>query len=208
MASNNRIWTIGGVLVIIVVLALGGLLGVKPQLDAAASSDDQRASTEALNAQHKRTLASLEEQFAQVDAIRGQVAEVRNSIPGTADLDGVIGDLAAFQAASGVSITSYSSGDPTPFMASEEIAADVPGSVSASNFLTIEINLVISGTRPAMMTFVNAMQTSNRMMLVKSLNVSDDDETVISALVYVLLDTPIGAAAEAAVPPVEATASE
>lgn len=206
--NSNRIWVIGGVLVTIVVLALGGLLGVKPQLDAAANSNDQRASVETLNEQHRRDLASLKEEFKQVDQIAAQVADLRKSVPASSDLDSIVAELAAMQAVYGVTVISYSSSDPATFLASEEIAAAVPASVNGSNFLTVGLSIGIAGPRDAMLAFVNGMQTNPRLMLVNSLNVSDEDETVITAVVYVLLDTPLIDPNAVVTPAPTATAAE
>jgi len=59
-ASNSRYWTIGGILFIVVVLALGALLGVQPQLQAISVTQRDLADVEAQNQVQRAELEAFE----------------------------------------------------------------------------------------------------------------------------------------------------
>jgi len=209
MFANNRIWVIAGSLIIVAILALAGLLGVKPQLDAAKANADERAGVDVVNAQHRASLVSLKTEFARLPEIAAEVAELRKSVPATIDLDAVIADLATLQASTGVVITSYSSTDPIPFVATEAVIADVPPTINASNLLTTEVRISATGTPDKMMSFVKALQTGSRLYFVSELSVGPGAVNTVTLLVYTLLDEPlVDPAAVAETPAPEAVAAE
>jgi Tfp pilus assembly protein PilO len=210
--NGTRIWVVGGLVVILVILGLGVLVGVKPQLDAAAALEADRANVEVVNAQHDATLRSLKEQFVRVDEIRSEVAVLRDAVPAQADLDSFTGELAALQSQYGVVIGSYTPGDPAMFVPAVELAEAVPPSVNGTNFVTIPISLSVTGEREATLAFVDALQKGSRLVHVSNLSVAASAEgstTVsITALVYALLDTPIVDPAAVVPAPTEAVAAE
>jgi Tfp pilus assembly protein PilO len=206
--TNNRIWVLGGVLVIFAILVLAGLLGVKPQLDAAQASTSERENVEALNAQKRIELVSLKEEFSRLDAISAQVGEVRKSIPASPDLDVFTGELAALQAAHGVTVTSYSPQAPSVFVPSEKAAANIPATVDATRFVTIPVEIIITGERQASLDFITGLQSGERLFLVTSVTATAADggvsTTNITGMLYVLLNQPlVDPAAAATTPPPE-----
>jgi len=210
--SNSRIWVIAGALVIVVVLALGGLLGVKPQLDAAKLSNDDREAVEILNDQHRAELAALKEQATRRDAISAEVAALRASVPAIPDLDGLTGELAQLAAQHGVVLTAYTPQDAAMFVPSTELEAVVPASVNATNFAVISVSITVEGTREAGLAFVKGLQSGARLVLVSDVTVGAAEEGVtsvaITGLVYALFDTPIvDPATVAETPAPEATAA-
>ena len=48
--DKNRLWIIGAVVVMVAIVALGWVVAIQPQLDAAAAADAQRATVDATNA--------------------------------------------------------------------------------------------------------------------------------------------------------------
>lgn len=209
MISSNRIWVLAGSLIIVAVVALAGLLGVKPQIDAAKVSDDDRAAVEIVNAQHRATLASLKDEFTRLPEIAAEVVELRKSVAATTDLDAVISEFAALQASSGVTITNYNAVDPIPFVATAAVSSQVPSTISSSNFLTTEIRLSVSGAPGPFMSFVKALQSSSRLYFVTDISVGPEGENTITVLVYTLLDEPLAdGAAAAETPAPEVVAAE
>jgi len=211
--SNTRIWVIAGSLVIVLVIALGGLLGVKPQLDAAQLSKTDTETVEALNQQHAAELVTLSDAFTHIDETNAQVAALRGSIPASEDLDTFTGEIAALARANGVAILSYVPQDAVMFTPSAAVAPNVPASINSSNLATISISISVTGTRDAGLAFVNGLQTGTRLALLSGLNVSPVEEGVttvtVTGLLYVLFDTPyVDPAAEVPAPAVDATASE
>jgi len=192
--TNNRIWVIAGALVVIIILALGGLLGIKPQLDAAQLSNDDREGVETVNAQHKLELVQLEEESTHLDEYTAAVAELRQAIPSLDGLDSLTSELAGLQTATGVKISSFAPTDAGLFVPSENTAPVTPATVSASNFVKVAVKLNATGTRDQAMAFVNGLQTGTRLFLVSDVSISaaEAGQTTVSVdgLVYVLLDAP------------------
>ena len=132
-------------------------------------------------------------EFAQLDTLRGDVAELQRSIPAEANLDDFIEELDGLEAANGVTISSYTSSDPTVFLPTDDAIASLPASITSSNFLTLSIKMTIAGPRDKSMDFVEGLQKSGRLFQVSDLSVTREDLIDVSGLVYVLLDTPIAA---------------
>lgn len=212
MKSNSRIWIIAGSLVVVVVLALGGLLGVKPQLDAAQLSNDDRANVETLNAQHTIELEALKEQSTRLPEFQAAVSELRSAIPATADLDTFTGELAELEVATGAIVTNYSPEDAALFVPSVKTAAVAPVAVPPSTFVKISMKLSVVGTREAGLEFVKGLQSGSRLVLVSDVAVSADEDgtttTDVTGLVYFLLDTPYVDPAAVPAPTPDATAAQ
>jgi len=209
--STTRIWVLAGSLVIVMVLALGGLLGVVPQLDAAQQSRSDTEAVEALNLQHAATLAALKDDFTRIDETTAKVAELRASVPATDNLDAFTGEIAALASAHGVTVSSYAPQDAAMFTPSPNTAALVPATINNTNFATISFSVSVAGTREAGLAFVAGLQSGERLALLSAINVSPVEEGVttvtVTGLVYMLLATPyVAPSAEA--PAAEATAAE
>jgi Tfp pilus assembly protein PilO len=212
--GNTRIWVLGGGLLIVVILVLGGLLGVKPQLDAAQASNSEREAVEALNLQHAAELASLKAEFENIATTQARVAALRTSVPGENDLDTFTGELAALQAAHGVSVTSYAPQERAYFEPTEDIAAEIPAGIDNTTLATISVSITVVGPLEATLAFVEGLQKGTRLTLISSMDVAEvvDGVTTVSltGLLYVMPEEPFAApttdAATSA--PTEAVAAE
>ena len=200
MISNTRIWVIAGSLVIVVILVLGGLLGVKPQLDIAAANALDRANVDTTNIAQKAELERLRTEAEDTDSIRAEVAELQKLIPPDANLDDFIGELAALQVQHGVTIVAYTSLEEKLFAPTEQALATLPASISSNNFTTTAIQLSIAGPRANTMAFVEGLQKGARLFLPTMISVSATDTVDITGYVYRLLDTPLAGTAEAPAP--------
>lgn len=209
---NNRLWVISGTLLAVVILALSGLLGVKPQLDAAKSSDDDRAGIELLNTEHAAQLASLKEKSTRLAEFQAGVAELRLAIPALADIESFTGELAALEVATKAQVQTYTAEEPSLFVPSETTAAVAPPSVAGTSFVKVGVSIVVKGTRDQTLAFVKGLQTGPRLVLVNDVSVGAEEvgvtTTNVSGLIYFLLDTPFVDPTAEVAPPVDATASE
>ena len=195
-------------LVVVVIFVLGGLLGVKPQLDVAAANDSQRASVETLNLQQQAELVRLRDESTKADAIRAEVLELQKLIPAQQNLDDLIGELAVLQVQHGVSIVAYSSLEEALFAPTEQALASLPASISANNFTTTAIQLSIAGPRANTMAFIDGLQKGPRLFLATDVSVSSTDTVDVVGYVYRLLDAPIQDPAAATVPDAEAAPTD
>jgi len=195
-ASNSRYWTIGGILFIVVVLALGALLGVQPQLQAIAVTQRDLADVEAQNQLQRAELQALKQQFEQLPQITAELEELRKSIPATASIDEYTTELSGLVASSGVTLITFTASQPSSFLPSLQFAAQIPPGVNETNFVTIPFQLRAIGPRDGIISFIAGMQDGRRLALVDQLTMlnAGDTGTIavdLSGLRYVLLDEPI-----------------
>lgn len=109
--NDKRIWTLGALLVAVVLLLGGYFLGVAPQLDAAAQADSQRKTVEAQNEALITDIAVLKGDYENLDRFKSQLAEVSQAIPDNADFSRYIAQLTELSAVNTVSVTSLTVSD-------------------------------------------------------------------------------------------------
>ncbi len=211
--SSTRNWTIGGVLVTIVVLLLGFFLGVQPQLQAVALAQRDLAGVEAQNQIQRAELETLRQQFELLPEIAAELEELRLSIPATSSVDEFTTQLSALLAATGVTLVTFTASDPAPFVASPGVAAQVPPGVDAGIFVAIPFQLSAVGPRDGIIAMISGLQDGRRLALVDQftmLNAGDEGAVGVdlSGLLYVLLDEPVAAVlpADGTAPPGEPAA--
>ncbi|CAN5561748.1 hypothetical protein BH10ACT7_BH10ACT7_13920 [soil metagenome] len=79
--SASRLWILVIALASVVVLVLGWVVGVKPQLDAVVAAEQLRLQVEQENVQHAADLAELKLQFADIDELRDELEGLREAVP-------------------------------------------------------------------------------------------------------------------------------
>ena len=194
--DKNRIWMIGSVLAMVLILALGGLLVVQPQLAAAALADEDRVAVEASNAGQATVLKQLRADFAGIDVLRDELAPLTASVPSGTAMPAFVNQLDALASASQVSLAEITVADAVPYApvvapvvaaptaapgstpsaaptpTAEEIAptAGVPpvtsAQITAENFASLEVTIQVSGSYGNALDFVNGLQTGKRLFLV------------------------------------------
>lgn len=211
--STTRNWTIGGVLVTVVVLLLGFFLGVQPQLQAAAIAQRDLAEVEATNQVQRAELEALKLQFKDLPEITAELDKLRLSIPATSSLDEFTTQLAGQIAATGVTLVTFTATTGAAFVPSAQFAGIVPPGVDQTNFATIAFQLSAVGSRDGIVAFIAGLQDGGRLVLVDQftmLNSGDAGGVAVdlSGLLYVLLDEPVVADLPAGetTPPVEPVA--
>jgi Tfp pilus assembly protein PilO len=196
LASSTRTWTIGGVLAIVVVLALGFFLGIQPQLQAADLAQRQLIDVEAQNDLARLELEALKQQFELLPEITAELDALRLSIPATASIDEFTTQLAGQLAATGVTLVTFTASPGASFIPSPQVVERVPPGVDATNFVTIPFQLSAVGPRDGIIAFIAGIQDGRRLAVVDQftmLNSGDFGAIAVdlSGLLYVLLDEPI-----------------
>ena len=113
--DKNKIWLIGSVLAMVLILALGGLLVVQPQLAAAAVADVDKTAVEASNAGQAAVLDQLRQDFAGIDVLRAELAPLNESVPSGTEMPAFVNQLDALASASQVTLTEISVADAVPY---------------------------------------------------------------------------------------------
>lgn len=103
--DKNRIWVVGSVLAMCAVLALGFVLGIQPQLTAAAASNTELVAVEAANTQQAAVLDQLKKDFAGIDEVRAVLAPLNLSVPNGTEMPAFVNQLSELAGQSQVTLT-------------------------------------------------------------------------------------------------------
>ncbi|HEV7564864.1 MAG TPA: hypothetical protein VGO31_02770 [Microbacteriaceae bacterium] len=113
--DKNRLWLIGLVAVMVVVVALGWLLGIQPQLAAAAAADQQRATVQAENAANEAVLAKLKKDYSSIDELKKQLVSLRQSVPASSEISAFVTELDTLAGAHQATVKTISVSDAEPY---------------------------------------------------------------------------------------------
>jgi Tfp pilus assembly protein PilO len=129
--NRDRLWVIGAALGTVVVVVMGWFLGVSPLVAQASTASSQQTSLAQANTAATVKLATLKTQFANIDTLQTDLAALRQSIPGGADLPGFITEINGLCAKYHVSLSSVVVNDAVVFQAPvAAVAPATPGSTA------------------------------------------------------------------------------
>ncbi|MEN2736638.1 hypothetical protein ABCS02_02505 [Microbacterium sp. X-17] len=130
--DKQRLVIAGVGLAIALVIGLGYLFGVQPQLTAASAAADQTATITSSNQASEVTLQKLKKDYANIDQFKGQLAKLQLSIPSTRSLDALLADLHVLAASTGETITGFDPSDPVAYTPPVSAAATPTATSTAS----------------------------------------------------------------------------
>lgn len=135
MNMSRQLINLAGGLAVIVILALGIALVALPMFNQAGATGQQADDIAQTNDIYEIQVQTLRAQEADLAALEGELAELRDQIPATALNDQVYELIGAAAAESGVIVESVAAGAPEPWTAAtadgtpaEAPAAEVPAS--------------------------------------------------------------------------------
>lgn len=124
--NTHRLWVIGSVILIVAVLGLGFLLGVQPQLSTIATANSARAEVEAGNALAELKLAALQQDFDNIDELKGELAALVASVPTGANAPELVDQLDALAKQVVVTLTGITVAEAQPYTPVTPAAPPVP----------------------------------------------------------------------------------
>ncbi|TFC59889.1 hypothetical protein [Cryobacterium sp. TMB1-7] len=197
---------IGSVLVMVIVIVVGVLLGIQPQLAAKAAADEQRESVAASNASQATVLAQLERDFEGLDELKADLEPLHDSVPNTTEMPAFVKQLGVLAERSQVVLSGFTVSDAVPYAPVEVVAAEDAGEttepsatnraptegavdaplagvppvtnaqITAGNFVSLTVTVTVNGSYGNALEFVNGLQTGERLVLVSG--VTTTAETV------------------------------
>ena len=177
--NKSRMWVFGAVLAIVVIVASGWLIGISPQLTIVASANRDRAAVIEANSRNEILLAKLRRDYENIDALKSQVATLRQSVPTTAEVSSFVTELNALANARKVTLKSINVSDAqgyTPTTQANPGKTTTSGSpqtnpkITSTNFVTIPVTIGVTGDYSKVLDFVNDVQLGRRLFLVSSLS--------------------------------------
>jgi hypothetical protein len=137
--DKQRLVMVGAGLAIALVVVLGFLFGIQPQLSAASTASEQAASITEANRTSQAALANLEKDYRNLGRFSDQLTELQRSVPPTASMDALTAELDALAAATGVTISQFTPGEAVayaPPAASAPAASPPPAGTGGSGAST------------------------------------------------------------------------
>lgn len=134
--DKNRLWLIGAVLVAGCLVAGGWFLGIQPQLDAAQTALQQRASVEETNQTDEAVLAGLRADYSRLPQLEDQLSTLEASVPADSAAPALVKELDALSSSAGVTITDFTMSDAqayTPVATASTSAGSSSSTGSASS---------------------------------------------------------------------------
>ena len=202
--NKNRLSLIIALAATLAVLAGGWFLGAQPQLAQASENSAQQADIDATNARNRAELHRLEEAYTSLDATKAELAALRASVPSSTDTTSLLNQLNGAGAASGVTVTSITIGDPkayAPVAAAEPApsasaspsstasasaaptAAATPeapaphsdAQITSANFVVVPVTAAVKGSYDQALAFTKNVQNGQRLFLVNGVAATSSD---------------------------------
>lgn len=210
MGSKTSTW-VGGTVVVSLLLALGAwFLAISPTLDSASLASTDADAAELRNEQLRAQLATLEDQYANLDQYKVELAGLRTEIPAEGELSVYMRQLDGAAETAGVTVMSVVPGTPIDVLpaapavvaapATTEPTTEAPaepngespadaavapvptGPAVIPGFVAVPIDITVLGTVPNALTFLERIQAgSQRLLLVTVLRGTGQAQAEASA---------------------------
>lgn len=206
MTQSNRLWVIGTVTLMLVVLVAGWFLGAQPLVAAAEAADAERSTVDAQNASTQAELVQLEADNAKLPQLEKEYGVLQDSIPGSADTSPFINGLDALAASAGVKVVGFTVAEPAAYTVPASAIAPVvdpnatpdPAATAAptgpaapvagytvvtnplitpENFVGIEVSIGVHGQYGSVLNFIDGLQTAKRLFLVTGILSAKDADS-------------------------------
>lgn len=141
--KDNRVWTLGAVVLSGAVLGAAWFLGVSPSLTQAAAATEAKQGVDTQNAAYNAQLTKLTADYAAIDALKADLTKYRLSVPDNDDVAAFVGGLADIQSLTGVTVTNVDVEDAKPFAPVTPGGEPVPAAAEAG-----EVDEAAAATAP------------------------------------------------------------
>jgi len=220
--DKSKLWLIGSVLVTSVIVVLGVLLGVQPQLDSRNTADASRAAVQRTNAGHVALLARLKHDFEDLEALTKTAEALAESVPSGSAMPAFVDQLDAQAQAVGLTLTGMTVTEAqayVPIVPAAVSAAAVPSSaaaaapqsgaataseattpaalITASNFAAFPLQITVTGTYAQVLKFVASLQSGGRLFLVHGIDTmqASGEDSLVDATISGLVYSLVAPAA-------------
>ncbi len=177
--TKGRLWIIGTILSIFVLMSGGWVLGIAPQLAIATSANADRANAIISNQRNQLLLARLKSDYQNIDALKNQLLALRQAVPPKEDIPSFVTELNTLSAVNKVTLKSLTVSDAKPYTPTTQIssagASTTSGApqtnprITSANFVVVPVQITVTGNYGRVLSFVNDVQMGQRLVLVSSL---------------------------------------
>lgn len=198
--TMTRLWTVIGIVAVVIILAGGYAVGVGPAYSGAAESDRQLADVELQNQIKNAELDRLKELAADSTELFAELEELQLAIPATHNTSVFATQVAAIAAKSSVTLVdlSYISADlalapqedvaPVAPVEGDDAEAEAPAEAEAGSdantqsvasvpgLVALAVNIEVEGDYAAVHVFLERVQKAIRTFTLGSVTVDKGDE--------------------------------
>jgi Tfp pilus assembly protein PilO len=184
--NKNRMWVIGATLAMVVILTGGWVLGIAPQLATAANANRDRLSVVAANTRNQMVLSKLKRDYEHIDALINQFLTLQNAVPPAANISSFVTELNTLAGAHKVTLNSITVSDARPYSPITQTAPTKTSSagspqtnskITSDNFVTIPVQISVTGDYGNVLNFVDDVQSGQRLILVSTLSTSGSTDS-------------------------------
>lgn len=194
---NNRVWILATAIASIAVIALGVVVGILPKISEAATNTLELANVQTQNAGYEADLALLEQQYKDIDKVRDQLDELRESLPSGGDYDGFIREISALATEYGVQVLESTQTAPLVYGATATEDTGTPTTpISGGTLLAIPYVIKVNSTDTfSVLRFMDGLRTGKRLLVITAYEMKGTTqneipvtEASISLYIYTLVD--------------------
>lgn len=201
--SKASPWIAGTVVLSVIILVLAWFVAVSPALSSAGQARADAEQTRAQNVIQAQRLATLQQQFAELDTYRAELADIRTRIPSEHGLPDLLRELETRAGRAGVTVLSTAPGLPQEFYpaapvepiapppadtegdeegeeTAEETEAAPPaptGPVVIDGFVAVPLQVTVVGGYDDVASFVADIQAQmDRLYVITSFDITGQEE--------------------------------
>ncbi|GAA4674066.1 hypothetical protein [Frondihabitans cladoniiphilus] len=115
--DRNRLMMFGAGLATVVVVVVGFLLGVQPQLQTASQAKDAAVTVSTQNATLAGEIVTLKSRYAAMDSLNTQLGLLTASVPADVDAGSFITEINGIAQSTAASVTTITTGTPLAYLA-------------------------------------------------------------------------------------------
>lgn len=175
LRNDRRLWTAGGALATVVVIALAWFAVIGPELGSASSLHDETSAAQQRNTALQTKVAKLKIDSANPDRLNQQLRDARAALPVNSGMPDLTRQLSEQGATAGVVVTSVTTDAPTGVNSgSGSSATPAPAGASgatvsaAGNLFAIPVTVAANGSLERQRAFLAAIEQGPRAALIDS----------------------------------------
>jgi hypothetical protein len=188
--SKTTPWVLGAAIGAVVILLGAWFLAISPKMAAASDERDQAQVQKSRVDQLQIQLASLKHDFENIGDLRTQLGDLQVQIPSDEQLSTLLRQVNAIATETSMVVTSVTASSPTEVVGTGSPAASKVTTDGASatqptattqavtGFYAISTEIVVVGTYPNTVAFLDKLQTGNpRLVLVSRIDMVSQQVT-------------------------------
>lgn len=168
--TDTRKWTVGAVLIAVLVLVAGWFLLIAPQRAEVSSLEVETQNQDNANSALQTELAVLKQQNKELPEKQAELAALQTKIPQEADLPTYIREIQSMGDRAGVGFKSLA---PTAAVTMGGVGSTT-GALTPGELAALNVDIVVTGSYFEITKFMNDLETAQRYTLVSGYTIDSE----------------------------------